>query len=99
MISNNFVKGSKIVCRGKMKNHRFEDANRTIHFTNIFLTQCVEFGDTDSVIRKASGKKRPIEMSVVADLKELEELYKKVCESGFLCLNESDYYNIAMRNM
>ena len=99
MINNSFVKGSKILCRGKMKNHRFEDANRTTHFTNIFLTQCAEFGDTDSGIRKTSGKKRPIEMSVVADLKQLEYLYKKVCESGFLCLDESDYYNIAMMNM
>ena len=35
MINANFVKGSKIICRGRMKNHVFDDVNGTKHFTNV----------------------------------------------------------------
>lgn len=99
MINDNFVKGSKISVMGKMKNHRFEDANLTKHFTNIFLVQQAEFGDTLSAMTKMSGKKKNPELSIVSDLKELEQLFTKVCESGFLCVDENDYYNIATMNM
>lgn len=99
MINDNFVKGSKISVVGKMKNHRFEDANMTKHFTNIFLTQQAEFGDTPSVMAKMAGKKKNPELSIMSDLRELEQLFNKVCESGFLCVDENDYYNIATMNM
>lgn len=99
MVNDNFVKNSKIICRGKMKNHHFEDANKTKHFTNIFLVEYAEFGDTESVFEKNAGKKKALEMSVVADLNELNQIFDTVCEHGFLCIDETDYYNIAIMNM
>ena len=82
MINANFVKGSKIICKGRMKNHIFNDVNGTKHFTNVF------------VVRKKS-----IELSVVSDLQMLFNTYKKVCENGFLCIDEEEYYKIAMMCM
>ena len=99
MINANFVKGSKIMCTGKIKNHHFEDVNRTKHYTDIFLAQQAEFGDTESVMSKFSGKKKSPEMSIISDLRELESIFEKMCKDGFLCIDENDYYNIAMMNM
>lgn len=96
MINANFVKGSKIICRGRMKNHVFDDVNGTKHFTNVFLAEQVEFGDTTAAFEKGGGKKKSIELSVVSDLKMIFNTYKKVCENGFLCIDEEDYYKIAM---
>ena len=96
LINANFVKGSKIICRGKMKNHFFTDANQTKHFTHVFAIEQAEFGDTPSAFDKNGGKKKSIELSVAADLKVIFETYNKVCENGFLCIDEEDYYKIAM---
>lgn len=70
--------------------------NGTKHFTNVFLAEQVEFGDTTAAFEKGSGKKKSIELSVVSDLKMIFNTYKKVCENGFLCIDEEDYYKIAM---
>jgi hypothetical protein len=99
MINQNFAKGSKIICRGKMRNHRFEDANMAKHFTNIFLVEGVEYGDTEAVLSKFMGKKKPLEISIASDLRELDDLFARICQAGFLCVDESDYYNIAIANM
>ena len=96
MINENFVKGSKIICRGRMKNHVFDDVNGTKHFTNVFLAEQAEFGDTNAAFEKGGGKKKSIELSVASDLKMIFDTYKKVCENGFLCIDEEDYYKIAM---
>lgn len=99
MINGNFMKGSKIICAGKFCNHKFEDVNGTKHFTNIFLVHQAEFGDTEAVIKKFTGKKKSSEMTIISDLRELETAYEKVCNEGFLCLDENDYYKIAMNYM
>lgn len=99
IINANFVKGSKIVCRGRMKNHIFNDANDTKHFTNVFLIEQAEFGDTAAVFEKGGGKNKSIELSVVSDLKTIYDTYKKICENGFLCIDEEEYYKIAMMCM
>lgn len=98
MVNRNFVKGSKIICSGKLKNHYFEDANRTKHFTQVFVVNKVEFGDTEAVFKKYSDKKSA-ELSIVSDLMEIDILYKKVCSYGYLCIDEDDYYKIAMSNI
>lgn len=98
MINSNFVKGSKIICRGKLKNHYFEDTNRTRHFTQVFVAEQVEFGDTEAVFSKYAGKKKPMELSVLSDMREIHEVYKKICDRGFVCVDEDDYYRIAMAN-
>ena len=97
MINANFVKGSKIICKGRMKNHIFNDVNGTKHFTNVFVVEQAEFGDTDAAFEK--GRKKSIELSVVSDLQMLFNTYKKVCENGFLCIDEEEYYKIAMMCM
>lgn len=99
MISDNFAKGSKIILYGKMKNHRFKDANTAKHFTNVLLIEKAEFGDTKAAVCKFSGKKKYTDLSVMSDLKELYDLYDKVCMNGFLCIDEDDYYSIATSNM
>lgn len=97
MINASFVKGSKMVCKGRMKNHIFEDVNGTKHFTNVFMVEQAEFGDTDAAFEK--GGKKSIELSVVSDLQMLFNTYKKVCANGFLCIDEEEYYKIAMMCM
>ena len=99
MVNQNFVKGSKIICSGKLKNHYFEDANCTKHFTQVFLVSCAEFGDTEAVFNKYSEKKKKAEMSIVSDLKEIDDLFKEVCSHGYLCVDEDDYFKLAMNNM
>ena len=99
MINGNFMKGSKIICTGDFRNHKFEDANGTKHFTNIFLVHQAEFGDTEAVIKKFMGKKKSPEMTIISDLRELENAYESACNEGFLCLDENDYYKIAMNYM
>lgn len=98
IVNRNFVKGSKIICSGKLKNHHFEDANQTKHFTQVFVVSNVEFGDTEAVFKKYSDKKS-VELSIVSDLREIDILYKKVCDYGYLCIDEDDYYKIAMSNI
>mgnify|MGYP000046136240 CR=1 FL=1 len=67
-----------------MKNHIFNDVNGTKHFTNVFVVEQAEFGDTDAAFEK--GRKKSIELSVVSDLQMLFNTYKKVCENGFYVL-------------
>lgn len=99
LINSNFVKGSKIVCRGKMRNHIFADANQTKHFTQVFIIEQAEYGDTETVFDKNNSKKKSLELVIAADMKEISELYCKICENGFLCIDEEDYYRIAMSNI
>lgn len=99
MISDNFVKGARIVLYGKMRNHRFEDANAAKHFTNVLLIEKTEFGDTEAMVCKISEKRKHMDLSIMSDLKELYDLYDKVCMNGFLCIDEDDYYSIATSNM
>lgn len=99
MINSHFVKGSKIICMGKFKNHIFEDVNKTKHFTNILLIQQVEYGDTQAMLSKYTSKKKASDISIVSDLKELDDIFDSICKYGFLCVDEDDYYNIAMMNM
>lgn len=99
MINANFIKGSKIICKGKMKNHFFEDTNRTKHFTQALVVDQAEFGDTEAVFSKYSGRKKPMELSIVSDLKEICKLYESICSKGFLCIDEDEYYKIAISNI
>lgn len=98
MINENFIKGSKILCTGKMKNHFFSDANFTNHFTQVFVLESAEFGDTEAVFGKYSGDKKPSELSIVSDLNRVYSLFKTACNNGYLCIDEDDYYKIAMSN-
>lgn len=45
------------------------------------------------------GKKKSPEMTIISDLRELENAYESACNEGFLCLDENDYYKIAMNYM
>lgn len=97
-INANFVKGAKIACYGKVKNHYFEDANRTKHFTNVFVLYQVEYGDSASVFEKNVEKKKCLDMSVQSDLKDVTDLFDQVCDKGYLLIDEDEYYRIAMDN-
>jgi single-stranded DNA-binding protein len=98
-IYKNFVQGAKIICSGTMRNHFWNDSNDTKHFTNVMVISHAEFGDTDSVFHKYNGKKKSIALSIDADINEIYRLYQGVCEKGFLCIDEDDYYKIAMANI
>lgn len=95
MINDNFVKGSKILLRGRLKNYRFEDSNSTKHFTNIILTEQAEFGDTESAFNKIVRKNKSADLAIVSDLREVESIYERLCEDGLLCIDENDYYYLA----
>ncbi|MDD3414213.1 MAG: single-stranded DNA-binding protein [Lachnospiraceae bacterium] len=98
-INQYFAKGFKIICSGKIKNHYFEDANCTKHFTQVLMVNHAEFGDTEAVFNKYSDKKKAPELSIVSDLKEIDLLFQKVCSHGYLCIDEDDYFKLAMNNI
>lgn len=97
-ISVNFTKGSKIIVKGKMQNHFFTDVNQTKHFTQILVIEHAEFGDTESVFDK-NNKKKPLDMVIAAEMKDVFKHYRSACENGFLCIDEEEYYKIAMSNI
>lgn len=98
-INDSFPKGAKVVMMGKLVNHMFKDANNTPHFTNILLVEHVEFGDTESAINKMNLDVKLPDFAAFADLEQMENAFNAVCEQGFLCIDENDYYNIASSNM
>lgn len=97
-LNANFIKGAKISCAGKLKNHFFEDANRTKHFTQVIVVLQVEYGDTASVFDKNVDGRKAVDMSIVNDFNEVMALYDLVCDHGYLVIDEDDYYKIAMDN-
>lgn len=92
-VHDGFHKGVKINIFGKVKNFIFKDANNTAHFTNIVLAEHVEMGDYPKEATETGNT------AVIAELKEMDRLYKEVCDNGFLCIDENDYYYIALNNM
>ncbi|MBE6035562.1 MAG: single-stranded DNA-binding protein [Clostridiales bacterium] len=98
-----FPMGSKINIVGLLKNHLYEDSNRTKHFTNVIVVNEVEFGDTPSsqmrVIGKAGKKKIEPDMNIVVDMKDALEKFNWLCDNGFLAISEDDYLRIAMSTM
>ena len=95
MIGDNFVKGSKIVLSGKMKNFIFKDSNNTVHCTDIVLVNTVEFGDTSSALNGLTSANGKLDTSITSDLRQMDRHFKDICDKGFLCIDEDDYYNIA----
>lgn len=95
MIGDNFVKGTKIVLSGKMKNFIFEDSNNTGHCTDIVLVNTVEFGDTSSALNSLMSSNSKLDTSITSDLKQMDRHFRDICDKGFLCIDEDDYYNIA----
>lgn len=98
MINDNFVRGSKIVVKGKMKNVIFEDNNFTTHCTNVLLVEQAEPGDSRMDLDTMSHRKT-LDLSIVSELKRLEQCYRNIRERGFLCIDEDHYYDIARRSL
>lgn len=94
----NFSKGSQIIISGKMKNFSFEDINKTAHYTDIVLVEKAEYGDTESILARKGGEKRG-ELPILSDLKKMEHMFWEICNHGFLCIDEDNYYNIATANV
>ena len=86
-------KGTKVVAVGKMVNHFFKDGNGTPHFTNIFVTTHLEVADPCTA-RSSSSLERA--SAAISEFKEVDEAFQKICSQGFLCVDENDYYNLAV---
>ena len=78
-IAENFGKGSKLLCRGRFKNHSFEDVNGTKHFTQVFVVESVEFGDSESFLKKITAKPKKADISFVSDLRDMYYIFDNVC--------------------
>lgn len=98
-IAEYFDHGTKISMQTVLKNFQFKDSNGTPHFTNILLVNQVEYDDDKSQSFKLAPRKRNMDKVMVAELKTIDDHFRKVCEEGFLCIDESDYYNMAISNM
>ena len=98
-IKTEFYKGCKVNVMGKVKNYEFEDINKTAHYTNIVLVDQIECGDTISAINPITGRKTSSDISTISNFKEMEVGFQMMCEKGFLCIDENDYYKIATMNM
>lgn len=98
-VCDGFFKGAKINVFGKIKNFTFKDINNTAHFTNIVLAEHIEFGDSHLPIESAKNQTGVVSFPIIAELEEMDRLYGEACENGFLCIDENDYYYIALNNM
>lgn len=102
-INDCYSKGTKINIFGRVRNFHFKDSNNSPHFTQIVLVEHVEIGETKS--DRKGGKDRTgrdkniFDFPIIADLKEMDDLFEKICTAGFLCIDERDYFNIASENM
>lgn len=94
--SERFVKGSKILCSGRLKNHFFEDYNRTKHFTQILLVSFFEFGDSSKSLVGNVDPEQSSDSCFLPEVNNVLNLYSLLCEHGYLCIDEEDYYSIAM---
>lgn len=95
-IANTFTKHSKVVICGRFKNFRFNDNMNAKHFTNILVVEKIEFGDTESYVAKISKKKTVAEKMISAEYVNIDEVFSNICRSGFMLIDESDYYRLAM---
>ncbi len=94
-----YDRGVKVSIQAVLENFPFKDSNGTPHFTNILLVNQIEYNDNAAQSFKLAPRKRNMEKVMVSELAKIDALYKEVCEKGFLCINESDYYNMAISNM
>ena len=88
-LSSHFQKGVKVIFKGKFKNHIFEDGNMTKHFTNVFLVDYIERADVNLCSNALSGKIR------IQDHQRDELYYDKMCDLGYLAIDENDYFEIS----
>lgn len=89
-LHKNFSKGSNIIIEGEVRNHRFRDSNNTWHFTQVIMVESVK--KTSSSIKRSSETESQEE-------NKMNTLYSIICQNGFLCLDEDDYYNLATENI
>ena len=94
-----FEKGVKISMQAVVENFPFKDSNGTPHFTHVLLVNQIEYNDNASQSFKLAPRKKNMDKVIASELERIDALYKDVCEKGFLCLDESDYYNMAISNM
>jgi single-stranded DNA-binding protein len=94
-----FEKGTKVSVQAVVENFLFKDSNGTPHFTNVLLVNQIEYNDNVAESFKLAPRKKNMDKVMVSELARIDELFKEVCEKGFLCINESDYYNLAISNM
>ena len=94
-----FDRGTKITMQSMVKNFPFKDSNGTPHLTQILLLNQVEYDDNAAQSFKLAPRKKNMDKVMVSELERIDALYKKVCDEGFLCINESDYYNMAISNI
>lgn len=88
-VRNSFKIKSKITVEGILKNFKFEDANYTRHYTNVICVSSVAKDISD--ITETELNDAEVDMSVLLH-------YKELCENGYLCINEDDYYDIVTSN-
>lgn len=94
-----FDNGTKVSMQAVVENFPFKDSNGTPHFTQILLVNQIEYNDNATQSFKLAPRKKNMDKVMVSELSEIDSLYKDVCENGFLCIDESDYYNMAICNM
>lgn len=94
-----YVKGIRVSLQALIHNFLFKDSNGTPHFTDVLLVNQIECVDDSNAIFKIASKRKSINKVLVDEISSIEKEFEEVCELGFLCINENDYYNIAISNM
>lgn len=94
-----FDRGIKVSMQALVENFSFKDSNGTPHFTNILLVNQIEYDSNASQSFKVAPRKKNMDKVMVSELKTIDQLFKEVCDKGFLCINETDYYNMTIKNM
>ena len=93
-----YDRGIRVSLQAIVHNFLFKDSNGTPHCTDILLVNQIECTDSSSGFKIATRRKN-INKVLVDEISHIEEVFKKICDQGFLCINEDDYYNIAISNM
>lgn len=97
IIKRSIEKGSCVTVFGSMKNFIFQDVNKTNHYTNVLLAEQIDNGKKEYELVQGD-----VNLEVEKLYNEcsdyLKKCYQQVCENGFLCVSEDDYYDIATSN-
>ena len=96
-IVNSFSIEMKVSIQANVENYNWKDSNGTPHFTQILLVHQMECDNVNNS-QKAGAKKVGDNLTLVTDSFSVSKQFDEACDAGFLLLDESDYYNLAISN-
>ena len=97
ILQSEYKKNAEITVFGRLKNFIFKDFNQTGHYTNVILAEQIGDGvhEYEMVEKEIDKETRELYEEYSG---YLNDCYHKLCENGYLCVDEDDYYDILFSN-